>query len=59
MLLVHRYLAAFENGTLDPEDLAERLSQFKARTAQLRARHDELPTQIAAAPTAPSAAALL
>ena len=54
-----RYLAAFENGTLDPEDLAPRLSHLKARTAQLHARHNELATQIAAAPTAPPAATLL
>jgi site-specific DNA recombinase len=42
-----RYLAAFENGTLDPEDLAPRLAHLKARTAQLHARHDELTAQIA------------
>jgi site-specific DNA recombinase len=54
-----RYLAAFENGTLDPEDLAPRLAHLKARTAQLHARHDELTAQIAAAPTAPPAATLL
>ncbi len=54
-----RYLAAFENGTLDPEDLAPRLAQLKARSAQLRARRDELAAQIAAAPTAPPAATLL
>ena len=31
---IDRYLAAFENGTLDPEDLAGRLAQLKARSAQ-------------------------
>ncbi len=54
-----RYLAAFENGSLDPEDLAPRLAHLKARTAQLHARHHELTAQIAAAPTAPPAATLL
>jgi site-specific DNA recombinase len=39
---IDRYLAAFENGTLDPEDLAPRLAQLNARSAQLRARRDEL-----------------
>jgi Recombinase/Recombinase zinc beta ribbon domain len=33
---IDRYLAAFENGTLDPEDLASRLAQLKARSAQMR-----------------------
>ena len=55
---IDRYLAAFENGTLDPEDLAERLAQLKARSAQLRARRDELASQVAAVPAAPPAAAL-
>jgi site-specific DNA recombinase len=54
-----RYLAAFENGSLDPEDLAPRLAHLKAWTAQLHARHHELAAQIAAAPTAPPAATLL
>ncbi len=54
-----RYLAAFENGTLDPEDVAPRLAHLKGRTAQLNARHDELAGQIAWAPTAPPAATLL
>jgi hypothetical protein len=50
---IDRYLAAFENGTLDPEDLAERLAQLKARSRQLAARRDELASQLALAPTAP------
>jgi site-specific DNA recombinase len=53
-----RYLAAFETGSLDPEDLAPRLAHLRARPAQLHARHDELAAQIAAAPTAPPAATL-
>ena len=47
---IDRYLAAFENGTLDPEDLAGRLAQLKARSAQLRARRDELAAHLAAVP---------
>ncbi len=46
---IDRYLTAFENGTLDPEDLAPRLAQLKTRSAQLRARRDELAGQVAAA----------
>ena len=55
---IDRYLAAFENGTLDPEDLADRLAQLKARSCQLRARRDELAGDVAAIPTAPPATAL-
>jgi site-specific DNA recombinase len=55
---IDRYLTAFENGALDPEDLAVRLAQLKARSAQLRARRDELAEQVAAVPTAPPAAIL-
>ena len=55
---IDRYLAAFENGTLDPEDLAPRLAQLKARSEQLRARRDELASQVAASPAAPPAATL-
>jgi septal ring factor EnvC (AmiA/AmiB activator) len=45
---IDRYLAAFENGTLEAEDLAERLAQLKARSLQLRARRDQLAGQVAA-----------
>jgi len=55
---IDRYLTAFENGTLDSEDLASRLAMLKARSAQLRARRDELASQVATAPTAPPAATL-
>jgi site-specific DNA recombinase len=55
---IDRYLAAFENGTLHPEDLADRLAQLRARSAQLRARRDELAEQVATVPTAPPALAL-
>ena len=53
-----RYLAAFENGVLDPEDLAGRLAQLKARSHQLRARHDELTSELTDVPAPPLPAAL-
>ncbi len=56
---IDRYLTAFEQGTLDPEDLAPRLAQLKARSAQLRARHEELTTELAHEPKEPPAATLL
>jgi len=55
---IDRYLAAFENGTLDPEDLAGRLAQLKARSRQLIARRDELANQLDAEPAMPPAATL-
>jgi site-specific DNA recombinase len=55
---IDRYLTAFENGSLDPEDLAPRLAQLRTRSAQLRACRDELAAQTAATPTAPPAATL-
>ena len=55
---IDRYLTAFENGTLDPEDLAGRLAQLKARSQQLHARRDELAGQVAAVPAAPPPATL-
>jgi hypothetical protein len=55
---IDRYLTAFENGTLDPEDLAGRLAQLKTRSQQLRARRDELAGHVAAIPTTPPATAL-
>ena len=55
---IDRYLTAFENGTLDPEDLAKRLAQLTTRSAQLRARREQLASQAAASPAAPPAATL-
>ncbi len=55
---IDRHLAAFENGTLDPEDLAPRLAQLKTRSAQLRARREQLAGQITAAPAVPPVATL-
>jgi site-specific DNA recombinase len=53
-----RYLAAFEAGTLDPEDLAGRLAQLKTRTRQLAARRDQLAASLAAVPVPPPPATL-
>jgi site-specific DNA recombinase len=53
-----RYLAAFENGTLHPEDLAGRLAQLKTRIRQLTARRDELASQLDAEPAMPPPATL-
>jgi site-specific DNA recombinase len=54
-----RYLAAFENGTLHPEDLADRLAALKARIRQLTARRDELASQLDAEPVLPPSATLI
>jgi site-specific DNA recombinase len=54
-----RYLAAFENGTLHPEDLASRLAALKARTRRLTARRDELASRLDAEPVVPPAATLV
>jgi site-specific DNA recombinase len=55
---IDRYLAAFENGTLDPEDLAGRLAQLKNRSRQQAARRAVLAGQLASAPAMPPPAAL-
>ena len=55
---INRYLAAFENGSLDPEDLADRLAQLRTRTRQLAARRDELVSQVVAEPAIPPPAVL-
>jgi hypothetical protein len=55
---IDRNLAAFENGILDPEDLADRLASLKARSRQLATRRDELASQIASVPAMPPPATL-
>jgi site-specific DNA recombinase len=55
---IDRSLTAFENGTLDPEDLAGRLVQLKARTRQLATRRDELASELDAEPVMPPPATL-
>ncbi|WP_433562473.1 recombinase family protein [Nocardia sp. CA-151230] len=39
---IDRYLNAFENSTLDPELLAERLGELRTKTSQLATRRDQL-----------------
>jgi site-specific DNA recombinase len=55
---IDRYLAAFENGTLDPEDLADRLARLKGTSRQLAARRDELGSELDAEPAIPPSATL-
>jgi site-specific DNA recombinase len=53
-----RYLTAFENGTMDEELVADRLTALRARLKELRARRDDLTTDLDDGPAAPDAAAL-
>ena len=55
---INRYLTAFENRALDPEDLADRLAQLKAKSRQLAAHRHELADAIAATPAATPPATL-
>jgi len=55
---IDRYLTAFENGALEPEDLAGRLAQLNARSRQPAARRRELASALAATPAAPPPATL-
>jgi hypothetical protein len=48
------YLTAFENSTLDPALLHERLAALRAKTAQLQARRDELTELLDQAPAMPT-----
>ena len=51
---IDRYLTAFENSTLDPALLPDRLSALRAKTAQLQARRDELTELLDQVPAMPS-----
>ncbi|MGH3614152.1 MAG: recombinase family protein [Pseudonocardia sp.] len=53
-----RYLRAFENGTLDEELVAERLTTLRATARPLTARRDELAADLHKAPTVPDPAPL-
>ncbi len=55
---IDRYLTAFENGTLEEELLAERLTGLRDKGKRLRTRRDELTEQIADLPAQPEPAAL-
>jgi site-specific DNA recombinase len=51
---IDRYLTAFENSTLDPALLQDRLTALRAKTEQLQARRDELVGLLDQAPAMPS-----
>ncbi len=55
---VDRYLTAFENGTMDEELVADRLTGLRAKTKQLRIRRDELTLALDDEPTTPEPATL-
>ncbi|MFE3280692.1 recombinase family protein [Nocardia sp. NPDC059239] len=55
---VDRYLAAFENGTLEPELVGGRLTELRSKTTQLLARRDQLTESLASVPSAPAPATL-
>jgi site-specific DNA recombinase len=55
---IDRYLAAFQRGTMDEELVADRLSELRAKTKQLRVRRDELTLAFDDEPTAPEPPAL-
>jgi site-specific DNA recombinase len=55
---IDRYLTAFERGTMDEELVADRLTELRAKTKQLRVRRHELTLALDDAPTAPEPATL-
>src|SRR5207248_480078 len=55
---IDRYLDAFENRTLDADQLAERVGKLNDRHKQLRQRRDELRIQLDSQPVMPDQATL-
>lgn len=55
---IDRYLTAFERGTMDEELVADRLTELRVKTKQLRARRDALLLALDDEPTAPEPAVL-
>ena len=55
---IDRYLSAFERGTMNEELVADRLTQLRAKTKQLRVRRDQLALALDDEPTAPEPATL-
>ena len=51
---IDRYLTAFEDNTLDPTLLRDRLTTLRVKTAQLESRRDELTELLDRAPATPS-----
>lgn len=56
---IDRYLTAFERGTMDEELVADRLTELRAKTKQLRVRQDELTLALDDEPTALEPATLV
>ncbi len=52
--VIDRYLAAFENGSLDAEPLGPRLAELRTKTTQLTNQRDELTDTLDNAPTTPA-----
>jgi site-specific DNA recombinase len=55
---IDRYLTAFENGTMDEDLVADRLTGLRARLKELRARRDDLTADLDNGPAAPDPATL-
>ena len=55
---IDRYLTAFERGTMDEELVADRLTELRAKTKQLRVRRDELALALDDEPAMPEPATL-
>ena len=55
---IDRYLDAFENGTIDPEAVGQRITALRDTVRQLTGRRDELISAIDNAPTQPTPATL-
>jgi len=55
---IDRYLTAFERGTMDEELVADRLTELRAQTKQLRVRRDELTLALDDEPAMPEPATL-
>ncbi|WP_092787164.1 recombinase family protein, partial [Actinokineospora terrae] len=55
---IDRYLDAFEDGTLEPEDVKERLTKLRSTKQQLQDRRDVLAYELTEQPTMPDTATL-
>lgn len=55
---IDRYLTAFERGTMDEELVADRLTELRAKSKQLRVRRDELTLALDDEPAMPEPATL-
>jgi site-specific DNA recombinase len=55
---IDKYLDAFEDGKLEPDDVKTRLSKLKEQLQQLRDRRHQLADELATTPVAPGSATL-